>query len=85
MGSIAHFISFKVGDGTQIEFWHDSWCGGQPLCERFLLHHAVFFNIRKPNFSLSFLHHHAVFHSKLCVQWHSTSHNKQEMEVIMSM
>jgi hypothetical protein len=22
------FISFKVGDGSSLKFWHDSWCGG---------------------------------------------------------
>lgn len=31
-----HFISYKLGDGTQIKFWHDSWCWAQPLQERFL-------------------------------------------------
>lgn len=31
----AHFISFKVGDGTRIEFWQDPWCGTQLLLERF--------------------------------------------------
>jgi hypothetical protein len=29
------FIRFKVGDGTQIRFWHDVWCGDQPLKESF--------------------------------------------------
>ena len=29
------FISFEVGDGTQIRFWHDIWCGDQPLKEYF--------------------------------------------------
>jgi hypothetical protein len=30
------FIKFEVGDGTQIRFWHDIWCGDQPLKESFL-------------------------------------------------
>jgi hypothetical protein len=25
------FIKFEVGDGSQISFWHDIWCGDQPL------------------------------------------------------
>jgi hypothetical protein len=29
------FIKFEVGDGTQIRFWHDIWCGDQPLKECF--------------------------------------------------
>jgi hypothetical protein len=28
-------ISFVVGDGTRIKFWHDSWCGDQPLWVQF--------------------------------------------------
>ena len=29
------FIGFEVGDGTRIRFWHDVWCGDQPLKESF--------------------------------------------------
>jgi hypothetical protein len=25
------FIKFEVGDGYHISFWHDTWCGDQPL------------------------------------------------------
>ena len=31
-----HFVSYKLGDGTQIKFWHDSWCWGHPPWERVL-------------------------------------------------
>jgi hypothetical protein len=31
------FIRFEVGDGTRIRFWHDVWCGDQPLKESFLV------------------------------------------------
>ena len=30
------FINFGVGDGSHIRFWHDIWCGNQPLKEVFL-------------------------------------------------
>jgi hypothetical protein len=29
------FITFKVGDGSRIKFWHDSWCGTQSLRDSF--------------------------------------------------
>ena len=29
------FITFKVGDGSPIKFWHDSWCGTQSLRDSF--------------------------------------------------
>ena len=29
------YLTFKVGDGTRIQFWQDSWCGDQPLRERY--------------------------------------------------
>jgi hypothetical protein len=29
------FIKFEVGDGTQIRFWQDVWCGDQPFKESF--------------------------------------------------
>jgi hypothetical protein len=29
------FIKFGVGDGSRIRFWHDIWCGEQPLKEAF--------------------------------------------------
>jgi hypothetical protein len=25
------FISFRVGDGESVKFWHDKWCGGFPF------------------------------------------------------
>ena len=31
----SHYVSFKVGDGSRIKFWHDSWCGDQPLRDKF--------------------------------------------------
>ena len=33
--SFVNHISFVVGDGTRIKFWHDSWCGDQPLWVQF--------------------------------------------------
>jgi hypothetical protein len=29
------YITFEVGDGSQISFWHDTWCGDQPLKESY--------------------------------------------------
>jgi len=26
-GSFSTFLSYKVGDGSHISFWHDIWCG----------------------------------------------------------
>jgi hypothetical protein len=31
----SRFISFGIGDGFHIRFWHDKWCGNQPLKEAF--------------------------------------------------
>jgi hypothetical protein len=31
----SRFISFEIGDGSHIRFWHDNWCGNQPLKETF--------------------------------------------------
>uniref|UniRef100_A0A2N9GTW6 Reverse transcriptase domain-containing protein n=1 Tax=Fagus sylvatica TaxID=28930 RepID=A0A2N9GTW6_FAGSY len=31
----SHHISYKVGDGSQISFWHDTWCGALPLRQQF--------------------------------------------------
>lgn len=33
--SFAKHITFKMGDGSRIKFWKDSWCGDQPLQTRF--------------------------------------------------
>ena len=33
--SFSQYITFKVGDGSHIKFWHDSWCGDQPLRDKF--------------------------------------------------
>jgi hypothetical protein len=30
------FISFGIGDGSHIRFWHNNWCRNQPLKEAFL-------------------------------------------------
>lgn len=30
------FVSYKVGDGSSIQFWTDWWCGETPLSTRFL-------------------------------------------------
>lgn len=34
--TFVRFTRFRVGDGTHVKFWHDSWCGGQLLRVRFL-------------------------------------------------
>ena len=34
-GSLSKFIIFEVGDGSQIRFCHDIWCGDQPVKEAF--------------------------------------------------
>jgi hypothetical protein len=31
----SRFIIYQVRDGTMIRFWHDLWCGDQPLKEYF--------------------------------------------------
>jgi hypothetical protein len=35
--SFSRHLAFTVGDGSRIriKFWHDSWCGDQPLREQF--------------------------------------------------
>ena len=33
--SFVRYTSFEVGDGSRIKFWHDSWCGDQPLKVQF--------------------------------------------------
>jgi hypothetical protein len=35
LGLFFEYLTFKVGDGTRIKFWKDSWCGDQPLQTRF--------------------------------------------------
>jgi hypothetical protein len=25
------FVRYEVGDGSKVRFWHDVWCGEQPL------------------------------------------------------
>jgi hypothetical protein len=32
---LLRFISFRIGDGSHIIFWHDNWYGNQPLKEAF--------------------------------------------------
>jgi hypothetical protein len=34
-GSFSNFLSYKVGDGSHISFWHDIWCGKEPLKHSF--------------------------------------------------
>jgi hypothetical protein len=34
-GVFSRFVRYEVGDGTKIRFWHDLWCGDQPLKESF--------------------------------------------------
>ena len=29
--TFSNYISYMVGDGSRIKFWHDPWCGDQPL------------------------------------------------------
>jgi hypothetical protein len=29
--SFNRFISFEIGDGSKVSFWHDVWCGDRPL------------------------------------------------------
>jgi len=33
--SFSNFLSYKVGDGSHIGFWHDLWCGIEPLNHSF--------------------------------------------------
>jgi hypothetical protein len=34
-GSFSNFLSYKVGDGSRISFWHNVWCGIEPLKHSF--------------------------------------------------
>jgi hypothetical protein len=34
-GVFSRFIKHEVGDGSKIRFWHNVWCGDQPLKEAF--------------------------------------------------
>jgi hypothetical protein len=34
-GSFSNFLSYKVGDCSHINFWHDVWCGIEPLKHSF--------------------------------------------------
>jgi hypothetical protein len=34
--SFCRFLKFDIGDGTQVRFWYDLWCGDHPLKEEFL-------------------------------------------------
>jgi hypothetical protein len=31
----SNHISYKLGDGSRIRFWHDTWCGDLPLKQQF--------------------------------------------------
>jgi hypothetical protein len=31
VGSLSKFVRYEVGDGSKVRFWHDLWCGEQPL------------------------------------------------------
>ena len=33
--SFSRHLAFEVGDGSRVKFWLDSWCGDQPLRDRF--------------------------------------------------
>ena len=33
--SFKQFISFDVGDGSRVSFWHDVWCGDRTLKEMY--------------------------------------------------
>lgn len=34
--TFSRFLTYTVGDGTRFKFWHDPWCGTQPLKATFL-------------------------------------------------
>jgi hypothetical protein len=34
-GAFSNFVSYKVGDGLHICFWHDIWCGDSALKSSF--------------------------------------------------
>ena len=29
--TLSSYIQFEIGDGTRVRFWHDDWCGDNPL------------------------------------------------------
>jgi hypothetical protein len=31
VAGFANHVRYKVGDGSKVLFWHDVWCGKQPL------------------------------------------------------
>jgi len=40
-GSFSNFLSYKVGDGSHISFWHDVWFGIEPLKHSFSEHYSI--------------------------------------------
>jgi hypothetical protein len=36
LGWFCNHVRYEVGDGSQVLFWHDVWCGEQPLKNIFL-------------------------------------------------
>ena len=38
---VTPFFGFEVGDGKNVSFWKDKWCGINPLCEAFLSLFAI--------------------------------------------
>ena len=34
--TFSRHIQFQIGDGTRVKFWHDVWCGDNPLSMCFL-------------------------------------------------
>ena len=36
MGRFLQYTHFNAGTGSQIQLWHDYWCGDQPLQVGFL-------------------------------------------------
>jgi hypothetical protein len=34
-GSFSNLLSYKVGNGSLISFWHDVWCGIEPIKHSF--------------------------------------------------
>ena len=33
--TFSRYIQFHIGDGTRVKFWHDVWCGDNPLSTYF--------------------------------------------------
>ena len=31
LSTFSHYIQFHIGDRTRVKFWHDFWCGDNPL------------------------------------------------------